>query len=108
MGTLHCSPTIPPHLNSDLELVVQPEELLQVRRVGANHTGRLEALLKWKSLPDYEATWEDVDSINARFPEFHLEDKVIVWGRGNVIPCTKEPKTLQTYVRRKKTDKVKG
>lgn len=101
VGTLPVPPTIPEQLNSDMEMIVQPEQLLAVRRVGTEQSGQLEALLKWKDLPEFEATWEDVEAINARFPEFHLEGKVLVWGQGNVMHYT-QPKTLKTFTRRKK------
>lgn len=105
MGLIPASPTIPEQLNSELELVVEPEQLLGVRRGGSNQTGPLEALLKWKKLPDYEATWEDVEMINERFPDFHLEDKVLNWEGSNVIHGTVGSGKLQMYTRRKKRDK---
>lgn len=85
---------------------MEPETLLEVRRVGIEQSGQLEALLKWKNLPEYEATWEDVTAISSRFPESHLEDKVLVWGHGNVINCTKSARPLRSFTRRKKKDKV--
>ena len=42
-------------------------------------------LLKWKSLPLYEATWEDFSLVSTKFPEFHLEDKVRKFGRGIML-----------------------
>jgi hypothetical protein len=35
-------------------------------------------LVLWKDLPLTEATWENADEFCFRFPEFHLEDKVVV------------------------------
>jgi hypothetical protein len=35
-------------------------------------------LVLWKNLPLTEATWEYADELCLRFPEFHLEDKVMV------------------------------
>lgn len=84
---LPSSPTLPEQLNTELELVVEPEELLMVRRVGTENSGQLEALIKWKNLSDCEATWEDVEAISNRFPEFNLGDKVLDWGRSNVMYC---------------------
>lgn len=38
---------------------------------------------KWKSLPEYKATSKD--SLDAKqFPNFHLEDKVKLWGESSV------------------------
>lgn len=81
VGLVPASPTIPDQLTAELELVVAPEKLLNVRRVGKENHHKLEALLKWKELPEFEATWEDVESVNKRFPDFYLENKVLVWGR---------------------------
>lgn len=52
------SATIHEQLNSNLELVVEPEELLAVRKAGTGATKRLEVLIKWHGLPKFEATWE--------------------------------------------------
>jgi len=35
-------------------------------------------LVLWKNLPLTETTWEYADELCLRFPEFHLEDKVMV------------------------------
>lgn len=82
---MHVSLSLPPQLNSELELMVEPEEVQEVRQVQDGTQTRLEALLKWKNLPDYEATWEDVNLADQKFPSFHLEDKVSFWARGNVM-----------------------
>lgn len=103
VGNLPTSPEIPSQLSPDLELVVQPETLLAVRKKGNDQSQATEVLLKWKDLPEYEATWEDLDNIKCHFPEFHLEDKVIAWGRGNVIHYTDQPKS---YARREKKGKT--
>ncbi|KAA0032457.1 microtubule-associated protein 70-1 [Cucumis melo var. makuwa] len=34
-----------------------------------------DVLIKWKGLSRNEATWEDYDEIQQRFPKFHLKDK---------------------------------
>lgn len=94
---MQSSPIIPEDLSPDLELLVAPAVFLQVRHVGTGQEGRLEVLLKWHGLPDFEATWEEAEAINARFPKFHLVDKVSVLGWGNVIHCTHHPMDLNTY-----------
>lgn len=99
VGQSESSSDIPPQLNTDLELLVEPETLLDVRHVQKGAESHTEALLKWKHLPLFEATWEEVDAIQARFPHFHLEDKVRLWGEGNVI--NQQPSPLIQYVRRK-------
>ncbi|KAL8126329.1 hypothetical protein AgCh_013571 [Apium graveolens] len=77
VGEVPASPGLPPQLSADLELIVEPEKLLEVRQVQEGRNNRLEALLKWKNLPAYEATWEDMDTTAIQFPDFHLEDKVL-------------------------------
>lgn len=64
----HSSSIFPTQLSPDLELLVEPEELLGVRPTVQGQTSELEMLLKWKNLPDYEATWEDYYMIQKQFP----------------------------------------
>lgn len=44
--------------------------------------GVVEVLIHWLDLPDYEDSWESAACIQEAFPDFHLEDKVDVLGRG--------------------------
>lgn len=109
VGLIPASPTIPLQLNSELELVVEPEQLLQVRRLGSDKTGRLKVLIKWKQLPAFEATWEDFHMISERFPGFHLEDKVLNLAGSNVIHGNGGPEITHVFTRRKKQgNKSKG
>lgn len=41
-------------------------------------------MVKWKGLPDSEATWEMVHLIKLQFPSFYLEDKMQFEPSGNV------------------------
>ena len=100
-GASHSSPQIPPQLTADLEMIVEPEELLEVRPKPQGAAGELEVLLKWKGLPEFEATWEDSHMIQTQFPDFHLEDKVKVWAGGN-----DRPPIRFTYARRKGRNEV--
>ena len=43
-----------------------------------------QVLIWWNQTPREEATWEDYDEIKMRYPQFHLEDKVLLQERGNV------------------------
>ena len=54
--------------------MLEPESLLEVRP--GSHKEAPQALIKWRHLPTFEATWEDFGVIQDQFPAFHLEDKV--------------------------------
>ncbi|KAL5547692.1 hypothetical protein UlMin_002923 [Ulmus minor] len=76
-GREYSGQPLPPQLTEDLELVVEPEAILQVRTAPAMQGGGKEVLVKWLSLPDWEATWEPLAAISSQFPDFNLEDKVL-------------------------------
>ena len=96
-GVSNSSPVLPPQLTSDLEMVVEPAALLQVRPKVNGRNGEVEVMIQWQGLPEFEATWEDFSMVQHQFPDFHLEDKVKVWAGGNV-----RPEIRFTYTRRKK------
>ncbi|WOH15217.1 hypothetical protein DCAR_0934754 [Daucus carota subsp. sativus] len=108
LGTQPSHPTIPAQLNSELEMNVFPEQVLAVRTKGAPGTGHLEVLLKWNELPEFEATWEEAEMINRRFPDFHLEDKVSRWEAGNVTNTGQQSKVVKVFTRQKKKQGSKG
>lgn len=54
-------------------------------------------LIKWKALLEFKNTMEDYTIIDLQFPDFHLEDKVTLKGKGN-----DEPHVIKTYKRRQK------
>ena len=80
-GDIPVSASIPPQLTADLELQVEPENLLAVRPT-FQFQADFEILLKWKYLPDFEATWEKFSTIPHQFPDFHLKNKVNLWAGG--------------------------
>lgn len=45
--------------------------------------GKIEVLIKWQGLPDFENIWEAFDVIKQQFTDFHLEEKTILAGKGN-------------------------
>ncbi|KAA0057186.1 Transposon Ty3-G Gag-Pol polyprotein [Cucumis melo var. makuwa] len=84
LGKQHTIQAQQPKLTAEFELQLWPETVLGIRwspELGAN-----EWLVKWKGLPNSEATWESVYSMNQQFPSFHLEDKVILEPQGIVRP----------------------
>ncbi|KAM6551284.1 hypothetical protein CsatB_001092 [Cannabis sativa] len=64
----------PLSLSADLEWLLEPEALFAIRP-GTRKTNP-QALIKWRNLPDFEATCEDFSVTQTQFPHFHLEDKV--------------------------------
>ena len=72
-GFSHSSTLLPPQLSEDLELVVEPDSLMEVRPHQDGALGKLEVLIKWKNMPLFQATWEEYDLLNSQFPAFHLE-----------------------------------
>ncbi|KAK0579410.1 hypothetical protein LWI29_026017 [Acer saccharum] len=80
---------LPPQLSEELELVVTPEDILQVRHDAVRPDIIREVLVKWAGLPDCEATWEPLQSLLAQFPDFNLEDKVLSKGGSNDRPPIK-------------------
>lgn len=40
--------------------------------------GKVEVLIKWKNVTSFDSTWEHLDAIVEQFPDFHLEDKVVL------------------------------
>lgn len=67
---------IPSQLSPTLELTCEPDQVLAVRRDAQSMTVPTEVLIKWKNLPEHDATWELYPNIASLFPDFHLEDKV--------------------------------
>ena len=93
LGKTHVVQIQQPVLTEEFELQLQPETVLGIRwnkDLGAN-----EWLVKWKELPENEATWEAVYQMNQQFPTFHLEDKVNLEPRGIV-----RPPIIHTYRRK--------
>ncbi|CAM8878468.1 unnamed protein product [Rhodiola kirilowii] len=62
---------------------IQPDIILNARRIQQQGQWINQLLVKWKGLTDADATWEAKEEFLARFPEFHLEDKVVLQKGGN-------------------------
>ena len=65
---------LPPQLNDNLEMIVEPKTILGTRHI----SNGLEVLIKWQGLPNHEASWEPLEVIQHQFPTFHIEDKVFL------------------------------
>ncbi|KAA0058453.1 Retrotransposable element Tf2 [Cucumis melo var. makuwa] len=60
---------------------LSPIEVLGARKTGEKDDN-LEVLIRWGDGTPESATWEQATLIQEQFSEFHLEDKVALWGRG--------------------------
>ena len=100
-GNVFLPTSLPPQL-SNLELETEPEALLDIRFQNPATSTVSEVLIKWRDLPISEATWELFHTIASQFHDFHLEDKVNLFGAGNVMNSPAGPRTLITYKRRAK------
>ena len=78
IGSHPACPSIPPTLTADLELIVEPLEVPEVRP--GTTISETEVLISWKD------SWESADVIATQFPSFNLDDKVALWATGNVRP----------------------
>lgn len=78
LGAAVATQQIPPQLDATLEWVVEPDQVLGVRVVEKGQHSEKEVLIQWKGLPAFEASWESCKSICQHFPDFHLEDKVVL------------------------------
>ena len=72
-------------ISDDLEYVVLPEDILAHRWRRNVPDEVLELLIKWKTRPFEEATWESYDLFRSTFPFYPLGDKADFRG-GNVRP----------------------
>jgi hypothetical protein len=59
---------------------LQPQAIMERRIARRRNQAITQVLIHWKGLSPADATWEIADEIAARFPEFHLEDKVGLMG----------------------------
>ncbi|XP_021737484.1 uncharacterized protein LOC110703994 [Chenopodium quinoa] len=84
VGNVPSSPTIPPQITPELELVVEPEQVLDSRPKLGRSEG-LEVLIKWLGVPEFESTWEDAEAIKSKFPDFNLKDKETGWAPKHII-----------------------
>ncbi|XP_038977535.1 uncharacterized protein LOC120108056 [Phoenix dactylifera] len=75
-----------PTFNEEGRLLLRPVEALKYRiwRRGRERRKIWQVLIQWGGLPKEDATWEDYDEVSQRYPNFILEGKDVLQGRGNV------------------------
>ena len=76
-------PSVPPPLPvvHNGATVPEPERVVKARLA----RGVRQVLVRWKNEPVASATWEDLDSFTSRFPDFQLEDELILEGERDVM-----------------------
>ena len=79
---INVQPTIQ-QLNENFEWETMPVEATDYRKT---KTGSWEVIVSWEGLLSHEATREEYEEMQCRYPNFHLEDKVDLEGRNNVRP----------------------
>ncbi|KAK7286582.1 hypothetical protein RJT34_21675 [Clitoria ternatea] len=63
----------------------QPIHVLDRRVITQNGTAVPQTLIQWQGQQPEEATWEDSANIQIQFPDFNLEDKVVLEGEGSYL-----------------------
>jgi hypothetical protein len=65
--------------------IMQPIQVLATRTILRGIHQVQQILVQWENGLQEEATWEDLEDIEASYPKFNLEDKVDFKGEGNVM-----------------------
>ncbi|KAL4558785.1 hypothetical protein LXL04_036987 [Taraxacum kok-saghyz] len=94
---------LPPQLNRELEMMVQPEQIMGMRSKKDGNEDVLEVLVAWQGLAESEATWEDLEKMKQAFPNHNLEDKVKIWAAG-----VDKPPITRVYSRRGIQETIMG
>ncbi|GJX25326.1 ty3-gypsy retrotransposon protein [Tanacetum coccineum] len=72
----------------------QPLAICDTRLILRNGLTTRQVFVQWTGSSPEEATWEWLSEFQATYPSYHLEDKVIVKGNGNVTPTSVEEEGL--------------
>lgn len=91
-----------PAVNTDGNLVLRPKRAVEYRQIKRGGRWRWEVMIEWETLPIEEATWEILDIMKERYPEFGLEDKAALEGDGNDTNEGRELKRAYNRVRRER------
>ncbi|XP_042969094.1 uncharacterized protein LOC122301779 [Carya illinoinensis] len=75
-----------PTVDQEGRILMKPKEVLGYRlhRRGRGRPRVWQALILWEGLSRDEATWEDYDGLEKKYPQLILEGKDMLKGRGNV------------------------
>jgi hypothetical protein len=78
VGEYHADEELPDLLADDQVETYEPEAVLATRKIKQQAEEVNQVLVQWKGKSVEEATWEDVIMMRSQFPNFNLEDKVLV------------------------------
>ncbi|KAK8919224.1 hypothetical protein KSP39_PZI021927 [Platanthera zijinensis] len=84
-ASVKVSPSLP-EATSMGELRPLPEAILLTKWKKSGTEYRPAVLVKWKQMDTVHNSWVDLLDFRERFPDFHLEDKLVLDGEGNVMP----------------------
>lgn len=73
---------IPPSIDST-RVHLQPSNIIGKRVVHTVNGTKEQLLVSWDTLPASEATWEHTLAFKESYPNYNLEDKVVLQGLGN-------------------------
>ncbi|XP_076937811.1 uncharacterized protein LOC143605666 [Bidens hawaiensis] len=60
--------------------LLQPRSIVDRRLVRERNRQATQVLVHWQGLPLEDATWEDLNEFELRFPEFNSRGQEFVWG----------------------------
>ena len=83
----HITQGTPPMIPKTATL--QPRTVLDRRMVKLHNQAHTQVLILWEGLASTEATWENLEEIQRRFPLFNLEDKLGFQG-GQLLQAEEE------------------
>lgn len=89
-----------PAVTNEGALVVRPARAIDYRQLKQSGRFCSEVLIEWEDLPTEKATWENMQEIKDRFPNFILEDKEVREEGGNDRSKGKELKNAYNRMRR--------
>ncbi|PNY16937.1 retrotransposon-related protein [Trifolium pratense] len=78
VGNYQVQGELPKDLEIAVESDVYPEKVLGSRVILQGNTEVHQSLIQWKNKAADDVTWEDTEFLRGQFPEFNLEDKVLL------------------------------
>ena len=61
----------------------QPQTSLAFRMLQTKHGPKRQVLIQWEGTSPLEASWEDIETIEERYPHYNLGDKIVLEELGN-------------------------